>query len=154
MSTGATMERKHDVYTLSDRLGRIDFATVTTWLCATYWSPGIGRDEVERGAQHSSLVVGAYDADGAQVGYGRVASDRTRFGYLMDVYVSDEHRGQGLGRAIVRFAMEHPEHVPVYLWMLGTHDAHGVYEKLGFGPPPQPDRLMVLKKPWPRPLST
>jgi hypothetical protein len=48
--------------------------------------------------------------------------------------------------------MEHPDHAPVYLWLLATNDAHGVYSKLGFGPHPHPERMMVHLKPWPRAL--
>lgn len=146
------MEIEFESYTLSDDLERVDFAKVTEWLAGSYWSPGISRKEVERGARHSSLVVGAYDGAGAQVGYARVASDRTRLGFLMDVFVDDQHRQRGIGRGMVRFAMEHPDHRPVYLWLLGTDDAHGVYEKLGFGPHPHPERMMLLRKPWPRDL--
>lgn len=144
------MNREHGAYTLSDDPSRIDFAKVTAWLAGSYWSPGIERAEVERGARYSSLVVGAYAEDGAQVGYGRVASDRTRFGYFMDVFVDEAHRARGIGRAIVSFGLEHPEHALVYTWFLATHDAHGVYEKLGFGPHPNPERMMLLRKPWPR----
>ena len=142
----------HDGYTLSDDLARVDFAKVTEWLAGSYWSPGIDRKEVERGARHSSLVVGAYDGSGAQVGYARIASDKTRLGFVMDVFVDDQHRKRGIGRALVRFAMEHPDYSPVYLWLLATNDAHGVYAKLGFGPHPHPERMMVLLKPWPRAL--
>jgi GNAT superfamily N-acetyltransferase len=138
-------------YTLSDDIARIDFEKVTNWLTGAYWSPGIGRTEVERGAKYSSLVIGAYDASGTQVGYGRLASDRTRFGYFMDVFVDPAHRGRGLGRAIVRFGMEHPEHLPVYLWLLATNDAHGVYAKLGFAPLTHPERMMAIKRERPNP---
>ncbi|HEX6275058.1 MAG TPA: GNAT family N-acetyltransferase [Polyangiaceae bacterium] len=143
----------HGDYQLSDELARVDFAKVTAWLAGSYWSPGIERGEVERGARHSSLVVGAYTADGAQVGYARVASDRTRVGFFMDVFVDEAHRKRGLGRALVGFAMQHPEHRPVYIWLLATDDAHGVYAALGFGPHPNPSRIMLLKKPWPRPID-
>jgi GNAT superfamily N-acetyltransferase len=146
------MQIEHDDYTLSDDLERIDFQKVTEWLSGSYWSPGIGRSEVERGARHSSLVIGAYDRAGAQVGYARAASDRTRVGFLMDVFVDDRHRKRGIGQALVRFALEHPDHTPVYIWLLGTDDAHGVYEKLGFRLHPHPERMMLLRKPWPRAL--
>ncbi|HVR18923.1 MAG TPA: GNAT family N-acetyltransferase, partial [Polyangiaceae bacterium] len=142
---------EHAGYTLSDEPSRIDFAKVTEWLAGSYWSPGIERAEVEHGARHSSLVVGAYAANGAQVGYARVASDRTRVGFVMDVFVDAAHRKRGLGRALVHFALSHPEHALVYLWLLATHDAHGVYAPLGFAPHPNPERVMLLKKPWPRP---
>lgn len=145
------MQTEHAGYVLSDDLARIDFAKVTEWLSGAYWSPGIEREEVERGARHSSLVIGAYDVSGAQVAYGRIASDRTRFGYFMDVFVDEAHRKHGLGRALVQFGMEHPEHRPVYLWLLATHDAHGVYAKLGFGPLTHPERIMALKRERPKP---
>ncbi len=146
------MQTEHDGYTLSDDLARVDFQKVTEWLAGSYWSPGISRKEVERGARHSSLVVSAYDRSAAQVGYARVASDRTRIGFVMDVFVDERHRKRGVGQALVRFAMEHPDHRPVYRWLLATDDAQGVYEKLGFARHPHPERMMVLAKPWPRDL--
>jgi GNAT superfamily N-acetyltransferase len=141
----------HGDYTLSDELERVDFARVTAWLSASYWSPGIGQDEVVRGARHSSLVVGAYQAGGAQVAYARIASDRTRFAYVMDVIVDAGHRGRGIGRALVRFCMDHPEHRRVYQWLLATNDAHGVYAKLGFAPLPHPERLLAYRRERPKP---
>ena len=143
------MQIEHEGYTLSDDLERIDFPKVTEWLTGSYWSPGISLEEVERGARHSSLVIGAYDRAGAQVGYARVASDRTRLGFVMDVFVDDRHRKRGIGQALVRFAMEHPEHAPVYLWLLATNDAHGVYAAEGFRPPAEPGIFMERMGSWP-----
>jgi GNAT superfamily N-acetyltransferase len=126
---------------ISDDRGRLDFATVHAWLAGTYWSPGIGREQVERAAQHSAVVVGAY-VGGRQVGYCRAVSDRTRFAWLADVFVADDHRGRGLGRAMVRFLLDHPDLTNVNKWLLGTRDAHGVYAALGFEPLPHPERFM------------
>ena len=125
---------------------RVDFPTVRQWLAATYWSPGIGLEEVIRGAKYSTLVVGAY-LDGAQAGYLRVVSDKTRFAYIMDVIVAPERRKMGIGRRMVRFALEHPDFSAVYQWTLATSDAHGVYAELGFAPLPEPERWMILRKP-------
>ncbi|MEN9579012.1 MAG: hypothetical protein RJA70_2021 [Pseudomonadota bacterium] len=135
---------------LSDDRGRIDFDLVHRWLTATYWSPGISRGEVFECAVGSSLLVGAYAPGGAQIGYARVASDRVRFGYLMDVFVTEEFRGRGLGKALVRFALEHPDHRAVYKWLLGTRDAHSVYADVGFTPIAHPEVWMTLDKGWPR----
>jgi GNAT superfamily N-acetyltransferase len=149
-------EGSHRAWVLSDDHRRIDFAQVTEWLQASYWCPGIPRTAVEQAARHSSLVVGAYDdSSGRQVGFLRVVSDCTRFAYLMDVYVADACRGCGLGRAMVRFALEHPRHRGVARWMLGTRDAHGVYAREGFEPLAEPGRLMerVRPAPWPAPSS-
>jgi len=67
-------------YEIDDSLARVDFDKVTAWLTATYWSPGIQKPEVIRGARNSTIVAGCY-LDGAQVGYLRLVSDKTRFAF-------------------------------------------------------------------------
>jgi GNAT superfamily N-acetyltransferase len=143
------MRLAHDGFILDDRLSRFDFAACHGWLAGSYWSPGISAREVEFGFRNSTVVVGAYAA-ARQVGCLRLASDRTRFAYVMDVFVDPSCRRRGLARRMVRFAMEHPELLLVYQWMLGTHDAHGVYAELGFAPLPHPERFMVrrLERAW------
>lgn len=137
------MIRIHGGFEIDDSRERIDFAQVHAWLTRTYWSEGIAREKVEKGARHSALVVGAYQ-NGAQVGYLRVISDTTRFAYLCDVYVDEAHRGGGVGRAMVQFALDHPELQGISRWLLATRDAHGVYAGVGFTPLPEPGRWMVL----------
>ena len=129
-------------YELHEGLERVDFARVQGWLAGTYWSPRVERETVERAARHSSLVVGAYQ-DGVQVGYLRVVSDRTTFAWVCDVYVDEAHRGRGLARAMVRFALEHPEHQGLRRWLLATADAHGVYRAVGFEPVQAPERWLA-----------
>jgi ribosomal protein S18 acetylase RimI-like enzyme len=97
------------------------------------------------------MVVGAFAPDGRQVGYARLISDQTRFAYLCDVIVDEAHRGQGIGRAMVRFIMEHPDLARVTTWVLATRDAHGVYAPLGFlpvtHPTSRPEDWMVWRRP-------
>jgi GNAT superfamily N-acetyltransferase len=125
----------------------MDFDSVSGWLKEAYWSPGISRDEVVLGADNSSLVVGGFTESGRQVSFLRVISDKVRFAYILDVIVDPTFRGQGIGRAMVKFAMEHPEISSVYQWVLKTRDAHGVYAKLGFGPIQDPEKWMVIYRP-------
>lgn len=139
------MIRLHHGYELDDAFDRIDFTAVHQWLTNTYWSPGITRDTVEKGARHSSLVLGAYLGP-QQVGYARVVSDRTRFAYICDVYIDEPHRGKRLGKAVVRFGMDHPSHSDVRVWCLRTRDAHGVYSALGFTPIPDPENWMSQRR--------
>lgn len=136
-----------DGYVVSDDFERIDFARVTRLLASTYWSPGIGIDEVIQGARHSAVVVAAYAPDGALVGYARAASDRTRFAYIMDVYVDEAHRRRGIARALVRGIREHPALADVYVWLLTTKDAHPLYQDLGFRPLEHPDYWMEIRLP-------
>ena len=127
-------------YQIDEDIARIDFARVHSWLTSSYWSPGISREWVERAARHSALVLGVYSPQG-QVGYLRVVSDRVRMAYLCDVWIDSDHRGKGLGRSIVRYALEHPDLAQVK-WILATADAHGVYAELGFKPVKEPQRWM------------
>ena len=143
------MTQTHHAYTIEDGLARIDFARVHGWLASAYWSPGVGCAKVERAAQHSALVIGAYaapsaDGDkGEQVGYLRVVSDCTTFAWVCDVYVDEAHRGAGLARAMVGFALSHPDFQGLRRWLLATLDAHAVYAGAGFAPLKNPDRWMA-----------
>ncbi|HKP94141.1 MAG TPA: GNAT family N-acetyltransferase [Fibrobacteria bacterium] len=134
-----------DIYEFDDDLGRLDYAVLEAWLSKTYWSPGIKAAEIEKGAVNSTLVLGCY-LEGRQVGYMRLVSDKTRFAFIMDVYVAEEHRGKGIAGNMVRFAMDHPDLGDVYSWLLGTRDAHSVYRRVGFGPLASPENMMMLKK--------
>ena len=135
-------------YQFTDNFKRMDFARVHGWLKDTYWVPGISRKEVMRAAKNSSLVVGAFDRQGKQVGFLRVVSDKTRFAYLMDVFVDPAHRGKGLAKTMVRFAFKHPDFKTVKQWLLATRDAQEVYQSLGFKLLQHPKRWMARTRPW------
>ena len=110
----------------------MDFACVHAWLTTSYWTPGITRERIEHASRNSALVLSSFASDGAQTGFLRVVSDKTRFAYFCDVWVDEAHRGQGLARALVRHAMEHPDFATVTTWTLATKDAQTVYTPLGF----------------------
>ena len=135
-------------YQLTDQWERMDFARVQEWLKDSYWVPGISREEVERGARHSALVVGSFTADGSQVGFLRVVSDKTRFAYFMDVFVDPLHRGKGLAKAMMEFVIGHSDFKTVKQWVLATRDAQEVYRPLGFEPLAHPERWMARMIPW------
>ncbi len=135
----------HSGFVLDDAIDRFDFARCHAWLHTAYWSPGITRVEVERAFRRSSFVAGAY-RDGEQVSCLRLVTDFTRFAYFMDVFVMPELRGQGLGRRLVSFALEHPDLALVYKWTLATADAHGVYRGVGFRDLSEPSRWMSLER--------
>lgn len=127
-------------YELSTDLARIDWPRVHAWLASSYWTPGISMERVRRAAENSSMVIAAYGSDG-QAGFARVVSDKTRFAYLCDVWVDAAHRGKGIARSMVRYALEHPDFATVN-WLLATLDAHGVYKELGFAPLANTERWM------------
>jgi GNAT superfamily N-acetyltransferase len=82
----------------------------------------------------SARVVGVYH-EGAQIGYARVLSDRHTTAYLADVYVLPEHRGKGLGSALVGHAVDGDPQLRPLKWMLHTRDWHVLYRKFGFHEP-------------------
>ncbi|CDO36305.1 MULTISPECIES: GNAT family N-acetyltransferase [Novosphingobium] len=125
----------------SDDTSRLDIARIHGWLASSYWTPGIAREQVERQIA-GSHCLGAYRADGGQVGFARVISDRASFAWLADVWVDERARGQGLGTELVRWFLAHPDYAGVRRFALATKDAHGVYAKLGFTPLVRPDWQM------------
>jgi GNAT superfamily N-acetyltransferase len=132
------LTRRVGDYELREGVETVDFIRVHRWLASSYWTPGIPIDRVIRAAQGSAMVLGAHHPDCGQVGYGRVVSDRARFAYIGDIWVDEAHRGRGLARALVEFAIQHPELQQVRTWTLATRDAHAVYEPLGFLPMSDP----------------
>lgn len=127
-------------YVIEEGLHAVDWLRIHSWLTGSYWSPGVTREQVERAARHSALVLSVF-CDQGQVGFLRVISDKTRFAYICDVWVDAAHRRRGLARSMVRYAMAHPEFSTVS-WLLATADAHGVYAPLGFSPLKEPQRFM------------
>ncbi len=106
--------------------------------------PGARYDAVVRSLQHS-LCFGLYDDD-EQVGLARVVTDFTVFAYLCDVYILDEHRGQGLGKWLIASALAHPELQTVRRWTLSTRDAHEFYAVHGFTSLRNPASQMELMR--------
>jgi ribosomal protein S18 acetylase RimI-like enzyme len=131
---------------LSSNVEDLRIDDVQQMLSKVFWSPGITVNEIRKGILHSALVVGAFNERGEQVGFARAVSDKVRFAYLLDVVVREDCRRQGIGQKMVRFALSHPDMKDVYQWHLLTVDAHGVYEKCGFGSLPNPERWMSIVK--------
>jgi GNAT superfamily N-acetyltransferase len=137
--TPGTMEWRRAGYVISTDRERLDRETIWQFLRTSYWSPGIPPAKVER-AIENSLAFGLFAPGGEQVGFARIVTDRASFAWLADVFVLQQHRGNGLGLWLVRTALTHP-HVADLRVLLGTMDAHGLYERIGFQPV-DPKRLM------------
>lgn len=99
-----------------------------------YWATWRSREDVEAQIDGAWRIVGIYDeATGEQVAFCRAVSDGVAFAYLADVIVDPARRGQELGKQIVR-AMIDDGPGAAFRWTLFTRDAHGLYERFGFGP--------------------
>ncbi|TDR79887.1 GNAT family N-acetyltransferase [Paludibacterium purpuratum] len=121
---------------------RLDRETIYRFLSQeSYWARDLPRAIFERSLA-GSLCFGGYDDAGTQVAFARVVTDRATFGYLADVFVHADWRGQGIGKALVRFILDYPELQDLRRFMLATADAHSLYAGYGFTPLSAPDRLM------------
>lgn len=132
-------------YEISTDPHRIDRERVHRWLSTdAYWALGRPRETQDR-AIEGSLNFAVYETvSGEQVAYARVVTDRATFGWLCDVYVDPSVRAKGIGTALVGAVREHLRSYGIKRILLATHDAHGVYEKLGFAPLEKPDQWMAL----------
>jgi GNAT superfamily N-acetyltransferase len=120
-------------YELDDDPARVDIDAVQRYLAGeSYWAAGRPRPVVEHLVAEAARVVGLYRAD-RLVGFCRAVSDGVTFAYLADVYVLPTHRGDGRGVALVEEMVTRGPLAGVR-WFLRTADAHGLYERFGFGP--------------------
>jgi GNAT superfamily N-acetyltransferase len=143
-----TFELQCGDYTVSDEPDRVDRDLVHRWLSeASYWAAGRTRDTVDRSLDNGSVVLGAYHASGAMVGFARVVTDRATFGWLCDVFVLEDHRRRGLGKALMEAAVTHPDLRDLKRYVLATADAQDLYGRFGFGVLDRPQRWMIRRGP-------
>ena len=129
------MRHAAGTYEIDDDPARIDPAAAVAFLTTqAYWGRWRGEPEIRRQIAGAWRVTGAYDRAGAMVGFARASSDGGT-AYLADVYVLPEHRGAGLGQAIVATMVDGGPGAG-FRWMLHTADAHGLYRRFGFSAPP------------------
>jgi len=121
-------------YELDDDTTRIDREAVHRFISEeSYWAKGRTREAMDGLIERAARNVGLYAPDGSQVGYSRtVDAPDAWLVYLADVYVLDRHRAQGHGVELVRFTVDEGPFVS-RRWILHTLDAHGLYQKFGFG---------------------
>jgi GNAT superfamily N-acetyltransferase len=126
---------------LDDDRGRVDIDAVHRYLSdESYWATGRRRETVEQLIREASRVVGLYD-EGATIGFCRVVSDEVTFAFLFDVFVIPGYRGRGLGKELIREAVELGPHADLP-WHLRTGDAQAIYRPFGFV---QPDERQMFR---------
>jgi GNAT superfamily N-acetyltransferase len=96
----------------------------------SYWAQNIPRAIVEKSIANS-LCFGLYYHD-KQIGFARLITDKATFAYLGDVFVLEAYRGKGLSKWMMTAIHAHPEVQGLRRWVLGTRDAHGLYEQFGW----------------------
>jgi GNAT superfamily N-acetyltransferase len=118
-------------YSVSDDPALLDLGFVSSALASTYWAKGRSLEAVEQSVR-ASVCFGAYEAaTGRQVGFARAVTDGATFTWVCDVVVDPAHRGRGIGKLLMAAVVSHPRTKATKM-VLGTLDAHGLYEKFGF----------------------
>lgn len=115
---------------ISTNKDQLDVPMIHTFLKQAYWAKDREYDLVQKSIEHS-MCFGIYYKQ-QQIGFARVVSDCSIFAYLMDVFIIEDYRGQGLGLLLIHFILQHPPLKAVQKWMLATKDAHALYKKVGF----------------------
>ena len=129
-------------YFISTDKSKLDVEMIQDFLTnRSYWAKGRPVETIRKSIEHS-LCFGLYNREGKQLGFGRVVTDFAVFAWILDVFILEEYRGKGLGKMLMEYIMVHPELQGLKRLGLGTHDAHGLYEKFGFKPLEKPETWM------------
>jgi predicted GNAT family acetyltransferase len=122
---------------------KLDVPFIQDFLKEIYWAAGRTIDEVQTTIDNS-FCFGIYLED-QQIGFARVITDYVVFAYVMDVFITIEHRGKGYSSILIDAMMMEPELQQVKIWRLATANAHFLYNKFGFTSLAHPERMMEKK---------
>lgn len=126
--------------TVSTDKNKLDVPFIQKFLKNVYWAAGRTMQEVQTTIDHS-FCFGIY-LDEQQIGFARVITDYVVFAYLMDVFITEEHRGKGYSSILIENMMNEPKLKNIKIWRLATSDAHFLYRKFGFHELANPEKLM------------
>jgi GNAT superfamily N-acetyltransferase len=142
----SSVETPKGRFEISTDPARIDVDAVHAFITRSYWAAGIGRAIVARSIA-GSLCFGLNDPTGGQAGFARLITDGVTFAYLADVYVLEEWRGLGLGKALTSAIVTHPVAANARRVLLATADAQSLYAQHGFKPLARPGNMMEISRP-------
>jgi GNAT superfamily N-acetyltransferase len=129
-----------DHYSISTNKEKLDIDFIHQFLSHSYWAENIPIEIVQKSID-GAMCFGVYDND-KQIGFARVITDCATFGYLADVFIDQDYRGNGLSKWLMQVIMSHPALQGFRSWQLATKDAHGLYAQFGFKPLDAPERIM------------
>ncbi|MEP7256073.1 MAG: GNAT family N-acetyltransferase [Ferruginibacter sp.] len=134
---------KNDFLISTDKT-KLNIAVIHNYLSKeSYWAKNIPIKIVKKSI-NGSCCFGLYKNKN-QIGFARVVTDHATFGYIADVFILDEYRGNGLSKWLMEMIMTHPDLQGLRRWMLATKDAHGLYVQFGFLPLDKPERIMGFR---------
>lgn len=120
-----------DGYYISEDKSKLQIDKIFRFISNAYWGGGRTLEEVKL-AIDSSLCFGIYSHDNDQIGFGRVVTDYSFFGYFSDVIIFEKYQNCGYGKILIAHMQDHPVMKKLRTIALKTLDAHTLYEKYGF----------------------
>lgn len=127
-------------FTLSTDPALVQADRVCEFLARSYWANTRDRATIIKFLEHS-LCFSLFHEQ-TQIGLERSVTDGATFPYLRDVFIGKEFRGQGLGKWLVKWILQHPDVASVKRVLLATKDDHRLYKPFGFQSLRHPEQLM------------
>jgi N-acetylglutamate synthase and related acetyltransferases len=124
-------EVTHGEYVITTDTAKMNVEVIHGYLSnQSYWAQNIPMQVVQRFMQHSFCFAVIHQNE--TIGFARLITDYTTFAYLADVFILPAYRRQGLSKKLLTFIHANPELQGLRRWLLGTKDAHGLYEQFGW----------------------
>jgi len=123
---------------------KLEVTFIHTFISKSYWAKGRTLETMQT-CIDNSLNFGVY-LDDQQIGYARIATDFGQFAYIMDLFISENYRGKGYSKKLMKAIMNSEKLKTINVWRLATHDAHKLYEQFGFKAIDAPEKLMEFLK--------
>lgn len=133
-------------YLITTNKSLMSVADIHKWISEkSYWAKNIPFHTMKNAIENSFCIGVIFE--GRLVGFGRLVTDYSTFGYLADVYVEEEYRGVGLGLKMMEILFDLDWVKGLRRVMLATRDAHELYKKVDFTELKNPDRIMEIVRP-------
>jgi GNAT superfamily N-acetyltransferase len=146
MEADGTREWQRGDYSISTDNKLLDPAVIHHFISKeSYWGQGRSMETVQRSLDHS-LNFGVFKGN-QQVGFARIVTDFATFAWVADVFIVEEHRGQGLSKWLMETILAHPRLQGFRRWVLATKDAQELYRRFGFMELKRPERWMERPDP-------
>ncbi|MBF0661509.1 MULTISPECIES: GNAT family N-acetyltransferase [unclassified Rhodococcus (in: high G+C Gram-positive bacteria)] len=118
---------------VDNRLSEDELSRVLDFLTGdAYWNRWRSRDRIRQQFESAWKIYAAREPDSGQLlGAVRVSSDGVAYGYIADGFVFPEHRGDGVGSAVLECLLSDIDAAD-FRWMLHTEDAQPLYSRFGF----------------------
>ena len=123
-----------DNFIIHTTRNNVDINRVKELLSQSYWAANRTLKDIKLSIKHSECFS-LYDGQ-LQVGFARVVTDYSTFGYIADVIIDPDYRGIGLGKWMVELVVNDKRWCSKFL-LLATDDAHNLYQKYGFKQSPK-----------------